>query len=97
MGYINKDILVAEIRKSLLPTVIPQGKNYDEFEVGANSERIKILSLIDTLEVKDFELTWEDVAWIVNKTILLCREESTLTAEDICKDVLRQFKAQKGE
>lgn len=46
---------------------------------------------------KDFELTWEDVAWIVNKTILQCRVESTLTAEDICKDVLRQFKAQKGE
>ena len=26
------------------------------------------------------------MAWIVNKTILQCRVESTLTAEDICKD-----------
>ena len=46
---------------------------------------------------KDFELTWEDVAWITAKVILKCKVESTLTAEDICKDVLKQFKTYKGE
>lgn len=93
--YIDKSAVVAEIRKRLLPVV--RDKHYDEWEEGQDSERKAILGILDTLEVKDFELTWEDVAWIVNKTILQCREESTLTAEDICKDVLKQFKAQKGE
>ena len=93
--YIDKSALVAEIRKRLLPVI--RDKHYDEWEEGQDSERRAILSIIDTIEVKDFEMTWKDVAWIVNKTILLCRVESALTAEDICKDVLRQFKAQKGE
>ena len=49
--YINKDALVAEIRKRLLPVI--RDKHYDEWEEGQNSERIAILDIIDTLEVID--------------------------------------------
>lgn len=53
--YIDKDALVAEIRKRLLPVI--RDKHYNEWEKGQNSERIAILDIIDTLEVKevDFE------------------------------------------
>lgn len=95
--YIDKSALVAEIEKR-------RSKNArNKLNLAASFEDNYLLSFLDTLETKevdlkkDFELTWEDVAWIVNKTILQCRVESTLTAEDICKDVLKQFKAQKGE
>lgn len=49
--YIDKDTLVAEIRKRLLPVI--RDKHYDEWEEGQDSERIAILAIIDTLEVKD--------------------------------------------
>lgn len=48
---IDKDALVAEIRKRLLPVI--RDKHYDEWEEGQNSERIAILDIIDTLEVKE--------------------------------------------
>ncbi len=90
--YIDKSAVVAEIEK--LKGKVDDGSSY----CNGWQQALRMLEMeLDNLEVKDFELTWEDVAWIVNKTILLCREESTLTAEDICKDVLKQFKAQKGE
>ena len=55
--YIEKDALMAEIRKRLLPVV--RDKHYDEWEEGQNSERISILGIIDTLEVKE-EVTTTD-------------------------------------
>lgn len=89
--YINKSALVAEIEKR-------RNKNArNKLNLAAAFEDNYLFSFIGTLEVKDFEVTWEDVAWIVNKAILLCKVESILTAEDICKEVLKQFKAQKGE
>lgn len=48
---IDKDALVAEIRKRLLP--VSRDKHYDEWEEGQDSERIAILDIIDTLEVKE--------------------------------------------
>ena len=51
--YIDKDALAAEIRKRLLPVI--RDKHYDEWEEGQDSERIAILDIIDTLEVKEIE------------------------------------------
>ena len=91
MELIDKSALVAEIEKR-------RNKNArNKLNLTASFEDNYLLSFIDTLEVKNFELTWEDVAWIVNKGFQKCKVESTLTAEDICKDVLNQFKAYKGE
>lgn len=59
MKLINKDALVAEIRSRLHPVVIPHGTNYDDWDSGADSERLKILSFIDTLEVKEVDLEKE--------------------------------------
>jgi len=53
MGYIDKDALVAEIRKRLLPVI--RDKHYDEWEEGKDSERIAILNILDTLEVKEVD------------------------------------------
>jgi hypothetical protein len=52
--YIDKDALVAEIRKRLLPVI--RDKHYDEWEEGQDSERIAILNIINTLEVKEIDL-----------------------------------------
>lgn len=52
---IDKDALVAEIRKRLLPTI--RDKHYDEWEEGQDSERIAILDIIDTLEVKEVTMS----------------------------------------
>ncbi len=54
--YINKDDLVKKIKKRLLPTVVPQGVSYDDWEYGADNERLNILALIDELEVKEVDL-----------------------------------------
>ena len=85
---INKDILIAEIKKL-------KGKVDDESSYcNGWQQALRMLEIVlDTIEVKYSELTWEDVALIVNEVILKCKVESTLTAEDICKDVLSQFKA----
>jgi hypothetical protein len=53
MKLIDKDALVAEIRKRLLPVI--RDKHYDEWEEGQDSERIAILDIIDTLEVEDVQ------------------------------------------
>lgn len=52
MELIDKSALVAEIRKRLLPVI--RDKHYDEWEEGQDSERIAILDIIDTLEVKEW-------------------------------------------
>jgi hypothetical protein len=52
--YIDKDALVAEIRSRLLPAVVPH--RIDDWDRGADSERVNILSFIDTLEVKEVDL-----------------------------------------
>lgn len=54
MELIDKDALVAEIRKRLLPVI--RDKYYDEWEEGQDSERIAILDIINTIEVKEVDL-----------------------------------------
>lgn len=62
--YIDKDALVAEIRSRLLPAVVPHGTHYDDWDRGAENERINILSLINTLEVKEVDLDTDfGVCW----------------------------------
>ena len=53
MKLIDKDALVAEIKKRLLPVVLD--RHYDEWEMGQDSERLAILDIINTLEVKEVE------------------------------------------
>ena len=57
MELIDKSALVAWIRSRLHPVVVPCETNYDDWDRGADSERLNILSFIDTLEVKEVE-TW---------------------------------------
>lgn len=66
--YIKKSALVSEIRKRLLPTI--RDKHYDEWEEGQDSERIAILEIIDTLEVKEVDLEREfDIEDAVHGTV----------------------------
>ena len=58
MKLIDKDAVVAEIRKRLLPVI--RDKHYDEWEEGQDSERRAILSIIDTLDVKEVDLDDKD-------------------------------------
>lgn len=57
MKLIDKDAIVAEIRKRLLPVI--RDKHYDEWEEGQDSERKAILAIIDSLEVKEVDLEKE--------------------------------------
>jgi hypothetical protein len=89
--YIDKDALVAEIRKRLLPVI--RDKHYDEWEEGQDSERKAILAIIDTLETKEVDL---------EKEFDKCCENYTFDDEwDVY--IARRFfklgfqKAQKGE
>ena len=82
--YIDKSAIVAEIRKRLLPVI--RDKHYDEWEEGQDSERRAILSIIDTLEVK--EIQEEPTS-----------NELKIDAywENKYKEVLKQIRAQIGE
>ena len=91
MKLIDKDAIVAEIRKRLLPTI--RDKHYDEWEEGQDSERKAILAIIDTLETKEVDL---------EKEFDKCCENYTFDDEwDVY--IARRFfklgfqKAQKGE
>ena len=55
LKLIEKSVLVAEIRKRLLPVI--RDKHYDEWEEGQDSERRAILSIIDALDAKEVENT----------------------------------------
>lgn len=75
MKLIDKDAVVAEIRKRLLPVI--RDKHYDEWEEGQDSERRAILSIIDTLEVKEVDLKKENLP--VSNSLT---EEGLFTFED---------------
>lgn len=54
MKLIDKAAVVEKIKKRLLPVI--RDKHYDEWEEGQDSERIAILDILDTLEVKEVDL-----------------------------------------
>jgi hypothetical protein len=64
--YIDKDALVAEIRSRLHPVVVPHGTDYDDWDRGADSERLNILSFLDTLEVKEVDLDSDIRTYLTN-------------------------------
>lgn len=90
--YIKKSALVAEIRKRLLPVI--RDKHYDEWEEGQDSERIAILDIIDTLEVKEIA----PIAYVVTR----CEEhsdyvEEVFLDEDKAQEYCEQFKGNENE
>lgn len=92
--YIDKDALVAEIRSRLHPTVVPHGTHYDDWDNGADCERIRILSFIDTLEVKEVDLEKEINDYHITKKPTVWFN----TLEEIAKHFFELgLKVQKGE
>ena len=87
---IDKDALVAEIEKELNTT-----KKYStEYVNGKKYALKKILSFLDTLEVKEEpEFTVDDIMKLDALLIRMWQSKSPNKYEE----VLKQFKAQKGE
>jgi len=100
MKLIDKDDLVAKIRKRLLPVI--RNKHYDEWEEGQDNERKNILTIIDTIEVKD-SLTWEDIRELyiifaeIDAEIEFCKTNIKPETIGYYKEVLKRFKTHKGE
>lgn len=98
--YISKDVLVAEIER-----LKEQDYPCDTFEesIGYYTALDEITTFLDTLKVKevDLKLTLEDVSMIrqiifdYNRQVR--NEMSNPNDEEYCKEVLKRFKAQKGE
>ena len=101
--YIPKSALVAEIMLRI-----------DGIEVSQKAGLIKkrdaetkiilfksILSLIDTLEVKEPELTWKDISVIISIDQQVCGKmgisDYVHNHQKAMEEVLKCFKAQKGE
>lgn len=100
MKLIDKDDLVAKIRKRLLPVI--RDKHYDEWEEGQDSERKTILSIIDTIEVKE-NFTWEDIRELyiifaeIDAEIEFCKTNIKQETIGYYQEVLKRFKEQKRE
>lgn len=89
---IDKDALILEIRKRLLPVI--RDKHYDEWEEGQDSERQAILDIINTIEVKEVNLEEEIKRFTMSKELY--------EADSAIKAVAEHFfelglKTQKGE
>jgi hypothetical protein len=70
---------------------------------GAITGYYQVLSFIDTLEAKDLELTWEDIRELyitfaeVDTEIELCKTDIQAETLGYYKEVLKRFKALKGD
>ena len=102
--YIDKDVLVEEIRSRLLPVVVPHGTHYDDWDRGADSERVNILSFINTLEVKEADLESEQRMRECPYRQVVCTmyEGKILECKGACSWVvdypkLKELKTRKGE
>lgn len=91
---IDKDTLVAEIRKRLLPVV--RDKHYDEWEEGQDSERKAILGIIDTLEVKEVDLEKEVKRWKNEHSVYGMDDLDFIFAEHFFELGLKAQKGKKG-
>lgn len=92
MKLIPKSALVAKIRKRLLPVI--RDKHYDEWEEGQDSERIAILDIIDSLEVKEVDLEKEIEQYVSDKRL---RDYGFLIPSIAQHFFELGLKAQKGE
>ena len=101
--YISKSAVVAEINKRIIDAPI----NYIGHQrVWAYND---VKDLIDTIEVKEvdlnngIQLTWEDIRELyiifseVDAEIELCKVDIKLETIGYYQEVLKRFKAQKGE
>ena len=91
--YIPKSALVAGIERIRAKWF---GVNND-FAYGQKGALTDVLSFIDTLEVKDLELTWKDMECIIKHYQYIMAEKSRVfvRVEDY-QELLKRFKAQKG-
>ena len=103
--YIDKSALVAEIerRKNICKKVVldlrtEENKDYYQGKTEAYKEA---LDFLDTLEVKDLELSWEDMRIILNAENDILREcnsqkelviETYPKGEDYYGEILKRFK-----
>ena len=89
--YIPKDALVAEIERR-------RESNAKDRYFGRLVEDNYFLDFLDTLEVKEVELTWEDVREICTQSVLVEIDLGGLVSDERhYTEVLKRFKSQKGE
>ena len=99
--YIDKSALVAEIERrknknQQICTAEGSGAFYEDGFI------IDIINSIDTIEVKE-SLTWEDIRELyiifaeIDVEIELCKVDVKSETIGYYQEVLRRFKAQKGE
>ena len=90
--YIDKDALVAEINKRIIDAPI---NNIGHQRVWAYND---VKDIINTLEVKYPELTWEDVREICTQSVLVEIDLGGLVSDERhYTEVLKRFKAQKSK
>ena len=108
--YISKSALVAEIKSKRKYSQIlgdnAINSSMQQFYDGMEQGCVDILSSIDNLEIKEAELeknslTWKDIS-AIRRIMAECRRQMSnemqiLNDEELCKEVLKRFKAQKGE
>ena len=92
--YISKSALVAII-KSRMAT----NKHENPLTASAYVEDEDILEAIDTLEVKEVDLDDKDIYSILYLERAAMRDfgDKEYSHEELCQEVLKRFKAQKGE
>ena len=99
--YIDKDALVAKIKRRFDECSSSILKHYDACKEAKALELGKILTIIDTLEAKKADLTREDVSKIISIDQQVCGtmgiSSYTRNHQQAMEEVLKRFKAQKGE
>ena len=101
--YIDKDALVAEIERQI--SAIDNYPKLTDTQIavleGNKVVLTKLLSFIDTLEAKKADLTREDVSKIISIDQQVCGtmgiSSYTRNHQQAMEEVLKRFKAQKGE
>lgn len=105
--YIPKSALVAEIKARISDIEVSQKAGLIKKRDADKKMLIfkSVLSLIDTIEVKEVELeknslTWKDIS-AIRRIMAECRiqmsnEMQILNDEELCKEVLKRFKAADG-
>jgi len=88
--------------KERAQAVYPAWRNGIGDEFNSNSAYYGFIEGYHQAE-KDLELTWEDIADILDVTDVIANDDSmeerlkTMSEEEYCQEVLKRFKGQKGE
>ena len=100
--YIDKSAVVAELERRI--SLFKKEKKTEKWSVGASQTNVislgariamceELLSFINTLEVKKVDLTEEDMKLVWN----LGDEIPYMPEEEFYKELLKRYKAKKGE